>query len=289
MDSLTNELERMATNIAAYTGPESEIPLDDINGDGGLPPTTPQDPSPRPAARPGLPRPKARNLNNTTYLVKLGGPLPTATSIQTTAGLPTAPPVISGTNDADEPASFCRLPRAAVAELEAWLADAGVPPTERPAFLRLSQAAKELSPGSAHPTLGVDATLPQHRAESARCVFAPRQDEWPVWYFFYGTLGEPGRLTSLLGLAEGEEAVLERAAVRDGRLRTWGGRYKALVDGEGRVEGWAYRVRSAEQEDALRAYETEKYEVVRCKIEIESWEEDVWGCTFRFVDPSELD
>lgn len=45
---------------------------------------------------------------------------------------------------------------------------------------------------------------------------------------------------------------------------------------------------SKEQEDALRAYETEKYEVVRCRIEMEGGEV-VMGCTFRFADPFLLD
>ena len=58
------------------------------------------------------------------------------------------------------------------------------------------------------------------------------------------------------------------------------------------MDGWAYKVLSQEQEDALRMYETAKYEVVRVAIAIigGSCTERVQGCTFRFAgDETELD
>lgn len=67
-------------------------------------------------------------------------------------------------------------------------------------------------------------------------------------------------------------------------METWGeGKYKALVDGPetSSMKGSAYLVMSEEHEDALRKYETEAYEVVRCVIEMNST--TVEGCTFRFV------
>ena len=48
----------------------------------------------------------------------------------------------------------------------------------------------------------------------------------------------------------------------------------------------AYQVMSKEQEDGLRTYETDNYEVVRCLMSIASnggRREDVQGCTFRFI------
>ena len=63
----------------------------------------------------------------------------------------------------------------------------------------------------------------------------------------------------------------------------WAGKYKALVDGPANayVDGSAYYVRTMEHEDALRSYETDNYEVVRCTISFK--DEEVQGCTFPFV------
>ncbi|KAL1623817.1 hypothetical protein SLS54_004279 [Diplodia seriata] len=286
MDHLTDELERMATNIAQYDGDErgSEIPLDSI---GGEPPAKHAVLGPaRSAQRPvegttrRLQKPKAN------YIMKLGGPLSTPSQIQAAAALPDPPALIQGEADDGAGASFCRLSQQAVSRLEAWLSAAGIPNHKRPAFVRLSEAEKELCPHSPHPTLGVDATLPHHRPDSDTATYRPLQDEYPVWYFFYGTLADPDKLTSLFALGECDRPVLPRAVVRGATIGTLAGKYKALVDGPGKVDGWAYKVMNKEQEDILRAYETEKYEVVRCRIEMEGG--DVMGCTFRFVDPESL-
>ncbi len=42
-------------------------------------------------------------------------------------------------------------------------------------------------------------------------------------------------------------------------------------------------VENANQEEALCRYETDRYEVVRCDIEMELEKEKVRGLTFRFV------
>jgi len=47
-------------------------------------------------------------------------------------------------------------------------------------------------------------TLPQFRASSMDSVFRPRQDESPVWYFFYGMLSDPEELPSMLQLDDSE-------------------------------------------------------------------------------------
>lgn len=66
-----------------------------------------------------------------------------------------------------------------------------------------------------------------------------------------------------------------------------------LVDcSGGRIEGWAYEVMSEEQEDALRVYETSRYEVIRVEIRMENGGQGrvVRGCSFRFVgEEAELD
>jgi len=81
--------------------------------------------------------------------------------------------------------------------------------------------------------------------------------------------------------------------IHSGKIGTWGGKYKALVDNPGTcVEGCAYEVVSQEQEDALRVYETAKYEVVRveimCRMNFRA--RFVRGLTFRFAgEEGELD
>lgn len=111
------------------------------------------------------------------------------------------------------------------------------------------------------------------------------QNQHPVWYFFYGTLGQPDllRLQDLLDLDF--LPGLQAAVVEGGRLESWGGKYKALVSGppDAIVPGWAYLVESLEHEEALRCYETEKYEVVRCTIILENGDR-IGGLTFRFAN-----
>lgn len=113
----------------------------------------------------------------------------------------------------------------------------------------------------------------------------PAQHEYPVWYFFYGSLADHGILSRVLGVS-GDCPVLEPASVAGGIIKSWGGKYKALVDGPKTacVGGWAYQVQTKECEEALLFYETDKYEVVRCTIAMDGGMEELKGCTFRFVD-----
>lgn len=72
----------------------------------------------------------------------------------------------------------------------------------------------------------------------------------------------------------------------------WAGKYKALVDAsdpeDASVHGCAYRVVSREQEEVLLYYETERYEVVRCLIEMRNEAKEVFmGLTFRFANHSQ--
>lgn len=151
----------------------------------------------------------------------------------------------------------------------------------KPTFVRDGTAAKNLSGVSVYPTLGIDTTLPQYRPSRRDGLCVPGQDDYPVCYFFYGTLADSAVLTRHLSLIV--EPQFFQATVRGGVLKTWGGKYQALVDGpeSERVRGSAYMVTSKEHEHALRLYETDKYEVVRCTIQFEG--SAIQGCTFRFV------
>lgn len=151
-----------------------------------------------------------------------------------------------------------------------------------------------MSPFFACPTLGLDTTLLQYRPASAvSSIHHTKQSQYPAWYFFYGTLANSSFLANLFSLALGHVPALFPASIQGGKLKTWGGKYKALVDNPGsQVVGWAYKVLSQEQEDALHMYETAKYEAVRAAIVIigGSCTELVQGCTFRFAGhETELD
>ncbi|OGM47954.1 hypothetical protein ABOM_002663 [Aspergillus bombycis] len=136
------------------------------------------------------------------------------------------------------------------------------------------------------PCLGsdIDPTLPHHRAQSMDEIFLPAQNQYPVWYFFYGTLADPEILARQT--SRSELPVLRRATVKGGIIKMWGGKYKALIDGPSSaiVDGWTYEVNSGEEEEQLRYYETDQYEVVRCEIHILESGVLVKGLTFRFID-----
>jgi hypothetical protein len=72
----------------------------------------------------------------------------------------------------------------------------------------------------------------------------------------------------------GEVPVLARASVEGGKIKISGGEYRALVHGgkDDVVEGAIYIVTDKAEEDALRHYESARYEVVRCEIHTESGE-----------------
>ncbi|KAF5545460.1 poly polymerase [Fusarium napiforme] len=112
----------------------------------------------------------------------------------------------------------------------------------------------------------------------------PAQNEYPVWYFVYGDLADPSVLVELL----------------DDNLRF----YTAVIMGGGYIENFtpannvedlmfptsiALQVETQEQEDMLRAYQGDAYEVVRCPIYVmryaEMWGygEEVPGLTFRLI------
>ena len=284
MDLLNDELERMATNFANYSGGESgsEIPLDHISGLTATPTPTRQT-----LVELGPTR-GSKRIANSEYLIKLEGPLADPQQIKDAAGLPAVPTLVEGTGDDGDEAAFCRIAQTAKNKVEEHLTRAQIPRSMWPVFIRLSQAAKDLSSNSPYPTLSLDPTLPHNRPSSREMLYYPLSEQYPVWYFVYGTLADPDRLHELLGLPT-ERPILKRANVVGGTIKTWAGKYKALIDGPDTVEGWAYQVQTKDYEDALRIYETEHYEVVRCKIGMHDEEKAVWGCTFRFIEESLLD
>lgn len=91
--------------------------------------------------------------------------------------------------------------------------------------------------------------------------------EYPIYYFFYGTLRAPATLKRILDLPEEEEPELRPAQITGYALGKWG-EYPALVDGEQDqvVSGSAYLVQSEEQAQKLEDYETRTYNVIPCRI-----------------------
>ncbi len=155
----------------------------------------------------------------------------------------------------------------------------------RPNFIRVSIAAKDLSADSRHPTLGIDSTLPQYRLQSNAENLRPAQNEYPVPYFFYGTLAEQAILARVLGISDHNYIKYQPATVAAAALTTWAGKYRSLVDGGygDEVDGMVYLVKSREEEEALRIYETAKYEVVRCAIYFKGEAQSHMGLTFRLI------
>ncbi len=233
--------------------------------------------------------------DESSYLILLEGILGTPKSIQDAADLPEPPRAVQAASETQD-AVFCSIDGNTKQSIEAWLSHQKS--TFRPTFVRLSKAKKDLAPTSIYPTLGVESTLPQHRYPSdlsfdltiRQHLGSPihtncpvQQDDYPVWYFFYGTLADPVLLTRLLSLPEIEPPILVPASISGGLVKTWQAKYEALVNGASTdyVHGSAYEVTSREREEALLFYETEKYEVVRCCITMAN--NTVQGLTFRFV------
>ncbi|KAI9146815.1 hypothetical protein HJFPF1_13383 [Paramyrothecium foliicola] len=218
-----------------------------------------------------------------TYLVKLEGDIPDAATLQQLAGLPTPPEVKTGDGETIE--LFGVIDGQGKVRLLANL------PRGRPVtIIPVSMARKDLSWDSAYPTLGLETTLPQNRAHSlpapSNQKLRPPSGLFPVWYFFYGTLADEERLGRLLG--PDHPISLPPAWITGGRLGTWAGKYKALMDDfcGGRVDGHAFLVQDQQAEDALRYYETGVYEVVRYEIHLEDPVEGanmVKGLTFRYI------
>ncbi|KAM0479031.1 hypothetical protein ACHAPX_005010 [Trichoderma viride] len=209
--------------------------------------------------------------------------------------LPKKQIILTGLDDYGNKAEFCLLNGSQ--KVEFLQAMSKKRPFYKPTMIRASVAAKELSSTSLYPTLGISTTFPQFRLDSdplecgstsdSSSFFRPAQNEYPVWYFFYGTLTDPSKLSRVIGLSKKHHVVYGRAIVRRGRLCTLDGKYLSLVDADedSKVDGWAYQIKNQDEEDSLRVYETGVYEVVRCTIEFANETDvNVQGLTFRLVD-----
>ncbi|KAI1456715.1 hypothetical protein F4805DRAFT_218382 [Annulohypoxylon moriforme] len=220
-----------------------------------------------------------RATKPSVYLLKLEGPLSSVAQVKFAAELQESPPELSATDDSGEPTTFCKINAEDKEKILDYLPRQGS--RFQPTFVRYSKAEKDLSAASAYPSLGIDTTLPQHRPVSVDDPkLSPAPNQYPVWYFFYGTLADPDVIKRLLGC----EPSYRPASVTGGVLKTWGGKYKALVDAfddKVEVHGHAFLVQNPEQEDCLQLYETDKYDVVRCEIRMD--DERVKGLTFRFI------
>jgi hypothetical protein len=223
--------------------------------------------------------------SRSTYILKLEGPLDTAAKVQEAASLQVLPAITTSTGELGE-ASFVTIDTTARGAIAMWLSKQRT--SFAPTIVRVSKSGKDLSEHSMYPTLGMETTLPQYRADGVDARFVPTQNQYPVWYFFYGNLAVPDILSRRLGLLE--KPVLTPATVTGGVIKKWRGKYNALLDSDGAetacINGWAYLVETEEHEEALRFYETENYEIVRCNISVKGRSDVVKGLTFKFVGPS---
>ncbi|KAF7538443.1 hypothetical protein G7Z17_g12634 [Cylindrodendrum hubeiense] len=214
------------------------------------------------------------------YLVMLQGSLSSAKIVKSIAGLVEVPEVVIGTDDSGREALFCRVDHDTRVQIATHFAENNLGPI--PTFLQLTLAEKYLGPDSPAPTLGLDATLPQNRASSIGAVFRPSQDEYPVWYFFYGPLADPGELSIILRLSC--EPEYSSASITGGRLLAW----NAIVDAhshepQAEIQGKAFLVRTQKEEESLRFSVTDKFEVVRCRILFTNSGNVVDGLTLRYA------
>lgn len=117
--------------------------------------------------------------------------------------------------------------------------------------------------------------------EGDTCELPP---EYPVYYFFYGTLTAPATLKRIIDLPE--EPKMRKAKLVGYALGKWGD-YPALIDGEPgqEVSGYAYIVQSEEEAQKLSYYETNAYEEAHCLIYFVDEEEPAQapGKTFKYA------
>lgn len=207
----------------------------------------------------------------------LDGPLDTPERVKAIARLAKTPKVTTAESEHGSK-SFCYITAQEEDRIKKALVNRGI--AFKPFFITINIAAKDLCAWSATPTLGLrDATLPQHRASDTTDLV--QQNQYPVLYFFYGTLAVPEVLQRVLSIDGGIHLL--PAKVFGGKITDWGGKYRALVDSydDTCVDGYAFMVETEDQERELRLYETKMYEVVRCDIWVDGKPRK--GLTFRFA------
>ncbi|KAF2188331.1 hypothetical protein K469DRAFT_703839 [Zopfia rhizophila CBS 207.26] len=267
MDYL-DELDNSAIQALTELGGGIDFHLPSITPTATINNTSPS--STRPARR--------RRRVQATYLLRLEHPLLAPRDVANILGLSRVPQLETGSGE-DGEARFCRLSQSSIDALDSWTAKHY--PRKMFTKIRLGIAHKD---SLKLPILGRDPTLPHHRPSVPTSPVKKRiypEYEYPVYYFFYGTLASPSRLSLLFGIPSSQLPRFEAAPLLDGQIRTWAGKYRALVDSPGgKVEGCVYPVMSVDQEDALRVYEGDSYEVVGARVVLEGREME--GRTFRF-------
>ncbi|KAF1993391.1 hypothetical protein P154DRAFT_568048 [Amniculicola lignicola CBS 123094] len=183
---------------------------------------------------------RRRRRVQVTYLLRLEHPLLTPQDVANILGLPHVPQLETGSGE-DGEARFCRLSQSSINALDSWTAKHY--PRKKFTKIRLGLAHKD---PLELPILGRDPTLPHHRPSVPISPVRKRiypEYEYPVYYFFYGTLASPSRLSRLFDIPSSRLPRLEAASLLDGQIRTWAGKYRALVDSPGgKVEGYVYPV-----------------------------------------------
>ncbi|ATY63520.1 oxidoreductase domain containing [Cordyceps militaris] len=222
--------------------------------------------------------------DNSMYLLRIQETLPSIRTVQDLLNTDKLN-IVSGLDDDGKSVQFCYMTAQMKSLLLCNLALSNSLQF-RPTFIQVSIATKNLSDNSRYPTLGIDSTLPQHRPQSSTECFQPAQNEYPVPYFFYGTLADRTVLARVLGLSDENSITYKPAEVSGATMTMWANKYRGLVDSDqdDTVEGVVYLVRSHEEEEALRIYATAKYEVVRCLIRLSSEPKSrMAGLTFRLT------
>lgn len=129
--------------------------------------------------------PSAKSYWKGKFLLKLDGPLASASDVRIYAGMIEQPKVLSDDDlGLERGIQFVVVDGYDRANIEKAMFNY----TYKPTFIRISSAEKDLSYVSVAPKLGIDTTLPQFRPNSSLSNSSnppiPAQDEYPVWYFF---------------------------------------------------------------------------------------------------------
>ncbi|KAF5683821.1 hypothetical protein FDENT_7000 [Fusarium denticulatum] len=225
-----------------------------------------------------------RKLEASKFLIKLEGPLVTSEAVAQAAGISSSNGgAISASNSLGKVDSFLEINAINKIAIEAYLRAKPSLTTFVPTFILCNPARKDLSPISLHPTLGIESTLPHRRLQHLHGEPRPAQNEYLVWYFASGDLAEEDILFELLGC---KPRLEPKALAIGGLLRRRGQSWAMINDPDGRrcMSWMALLVETKAQEDMLRVYQTDAYEVVRCPIGLRGEEGLVADLTFRFIE-----
>ncbi|SCV49296.1 uncharacterized protein FFB14_10812 [Fusarium fujikuroi] len=222
-----------------------------------------------------------RRLEASKFWIKLEGQPDTIEAVAQAVGI--ASPngrAISATDSSGNAGSFLEINAINKTAIEMYLREIPSLINFIPTFIPRNPAKRNLSSHSPHSMLNIESTLPDRRLAHLHDEPRPEHIEYPVGYFVEGDLADVAVLFSLLGC----EPQLRPAVAAAGFLK--GGQSLAMSNdpnGTRVVSGKALLVETEAQEDMLRVYQSNAYEVVRCPIEL--GEEDIVdGFAFRFIE-----